>query len=119
MRIVNLEQFLKLPDGTMFSKYEPCIFSGLMIKKGSIIEASDFFYINLIDTVEANDSGDFVSILTKAETEQTSFKLAFNCIERDGLFNKDQLFAVYEKQDVMVLINTLIWDVIPAYELMD
>jgi len=50
-----------------------------------------------------------------AETEGASINLDLNCYMRGGCFGHDQLFAVYEKQDVVALIGKLT-DSLGAYE---
>ena len=103
MRIVNLEEFEKLPSGTVYSKYEDCVFYGFMLK-GETYEY-DFTYADLIGNVECNDSDDY-SI--KCELMKKGASLPTEIIyERDGLFIKEQLFAVYEREDIDRLIKAL------------
>jgi hypothetical protein len=107
MRIVNREQFLKLPAGTLFSKYEPTIFGDLSIKDDTCDGVDDFFYISIADAVDANGTEGFVDTLDRAEKEGSSFSLDLETVSRDGLFDKGQLFAVWESQDVNMLIARL------------
>ena len=89
MRIVNKQEFYKLPSGTLYSEYEPCIFTGLKIKNDTIFngdEPIDFSYEDLIGNVETNSSNDFIDILDKCEKDKTEFNLDFECGERDGLY---------------------------------
>jgi len=104
MKIVNLEEFRKLPAGTVFSKYEPCVFDGLMVKGDTW--SHDFLYQDLIGNIEADGSKQYFE---KCEQMQAGFSadLDFDCLERDGLFEKDQLFAVYEPYDLEQLIGRL------------
>ncbi len=37
-----------------------------------------------------------------------SYPLDFNCVSRDGVFKKEQLFAIYEKEDIEALIDCLL-----------
>lgn len=105
MKIINLEEFRKCPIGTVFSKYEPCIFNGLMIK-GDTWE-TDFIYQDLIGNIECIDSGDFGNKLDEALMTGKSLTMDFDCMQRDGLFEKEQLFAIYEEKDVESFINAL------------
>lgn len=105
MKIVNLKKFRALPNGTVFSKYEPCVFRGLMIKVD--ICDSDFFYQNLICEIGANDTYDFFDKCNDKMEQGESVDIYFDCTERDGLYDEDQLFAVYEKKDLDGLISRL------------
>jgi hypothetical protein len=104
MKILNLREFKKLPAGTLFMKYEPCVFYDLCVKGGTLDH--DWFYESL-DCVDSTDYGNMAEILFKAFEQGTSFKLDLDCTMRDGLFEDDQLFAVYEKSDVETLIDKL------------
>jgi len=105
MKIVNLEAFRLLPPGTLYSKYKPCTFDGLMIK-GQTWE-HDFIYQDLIGNIECTDSGDFCNKLDEALENSKSLGLDFDCMSRDGLFDEDQLFAIYEDEDVKGLIKRI------------
>ena len=45
--------------------------------------------------------------LFEAEEKGNSFKLDFDCGERDGLYEDEELFAVYEKEDIVNFIRKL------------
>ena len=106
MKIVNRSDFLSLPVGTLFSKYKPCVFGPLEIK-GDNIGRNDFSAQQIADAVYASDSGEFADILFDAEENGSNFKMDLNCEGRDGLFDDDQLFAVWERDDVLSLIERL------------
>ena len=104
MKIINLEQFRKLPPGTIAMKYEPCTFEGLFMK-GETWEY-DFILTYLTDEIEANSSDDMIDKLRLAE-KGASIPMSFDESQRDGCFEKNQLFAVWEKEDILGLINKL------------
>ncbi len=106
MKIVNLETFLSLPSGTIYSKYEPCCFDGLMMKGDSLMKTNDFIYQNLIGNIKAPSSEDFCCNCDKMEQGE-SVELDFDFMGRDGLFEEDQLFAIYENNDIKKLIKAL------------
>ena len=105
MKIVNLEEFRKLPVGTLFMNYEPCIF-GDLCAKGETWEC-DFLMEDITHEIDANDCGDFSQKLHEAEEKGTSVVMDFDCTSRDGMFNKNQLFAIYEKVDIEMLQDKL------------
>jgi len=100
MRIVNLKEFLTMPDGTIFCKFEPSVFDSMCIKIESISPV-DFYYCSLIGEI----AGSRYSALE--EPEYPSFSFDLNVVRRDGCFDENQLFAVYEDSDIENLISTL------------
>jgi hypothetical protein len=106
MKIVNRAQFLAMPANTVYAKYEPCSMGHLEIK-GDSIGQIDFFSQQITDAVGANDSSEFVGLLQESERTGASVPMDFNCMYRDGLFDEDQLFAVFETRDVEKLIERL------------
>ncbi|MED1125557.1 hypothetical protein [Bacillus atrophaeus] len=106
MRIINLQQFIRLPRGVLYTKFEPDIFCQIAIKEDSIPETNDWLYQDLLE-IKSNDSVELDEILSKAVENGDSFELDYKCLTRDGLFKSDQLFAVFEKEDVKSLIKRL------------
>ena len=105
MRIVNLETFRAMPEGTVYSKFEPDMLEGLMIK-GETWE-HDFIYQDLIGNIDAHNSEDYGAQIDTAIEGKTEVRFDFHCMGRDGLFEDKQLFAVYDKYDVASLIARL------------
>lgn len=104
MKIINREKFLKLPSGVLYAKYQPQMFDEVCIKWDSW--ENDWVYQDILN-VKSNDSGEMIDILIDAEENGTSFDLDLECAGRDGLYDKDQLFAVFELKDVAYLIARL------------
>jgi hypothetical protein len=107
MKIVNLQQFLQMPKGTLFQKYQPCVAEDICVlddRCGDI----DFYYSSL-DGMSVNCSGstEMFDILFKAGEEGSSFDLDLDTVGRDGCFEEKQLFLVWEKPDVEYLIKRL------------
>lgn len=112
MKIVNKKEFYELPNGTLYSHYDPCVFSGLMIKGDTIRKRLsespfDFYYEDLIGNVEYDDSGEFVDTITEAKENKTVFALDFECVQRDGLYEDNALYAVYSSEEVALLSNKI------------
>jgi len=106
MRIVDRKTFLSLPDETLFSKYEPCVFGDLKIK-GETVGTNDFLTQQICDAIRCDDSGEFADILFSAQETGYSFAMDFDYMGRDGLFDDDQLFAIWETVDIIALIDRL------------
>jgi len=104
MRILNRTQFLALPENTLFCKYKPCLFGDLTIKGETW--GNDFQTQEIADAIESMGS-DFHDKLFEAEDKGTSLRMDFHCMGRDGCFDAEQLFAIYERIDIEALISRL------------
>lgn len=113
MRIVDFKTFLSLPEGTLFSKYQPCSFQVLCVKGESIhylasrLPPFDFWYQSITDCVDVKNSEDLPPLLESAQYNGRSIPLCFEREFRDGMFDDEQLFAVWEAEDVAGLISHL------------
>lgn len=107
MRIVTRKELMELPSGTVFSYYEPCVFHDLYIKDSAPDEWSpDFVVSGLIGAIARTSSDDFIENCERMERGE-SMSVDFEFSGREGLFDHEQLFSVYEKSDVEILIERL------------
>lgn len=106
MKLFEFKDFLKLPSGTIFSYYEPCIFNGLY-KKGDSIKDIDFFYTDLIAPVKCESSDKYADLMMDWNVGE-DVELEFDVGEREGLFEQEQLYAVYSKEEIVELIKSLV-----------
>lgn len=113
MKIVDRKAFLALPENTLFSKYEPCSFEELTIKGESWLHCDDFLTQGVVDAIECSGPHEWADKLFDSQENGTSMKMDFDCQGRDGCFDADQLFAVWELQDVEALIARLQLCLIP------
>jgi len=110
MKIINRKQFLDLPKDTLFSKFQPNVFGDLSIKGDTLYngdEAIDFFLTDVADPVDCSSSDDLDRKLDIAVKLGSSLNTNYNIEGRDGCYDDNELFAVYERQDVLKLINRL------------
>lgn len=107
MRIVNLDTFLAIKGEVLFAKYEPVIFNDLCIRSAGGAYSNKDFVCQEIIQVEGDDGNEVINKLFRSAEQGESFKLDLDCMGRDGLFNPDQLFLVWEKEDVKALIARL------------
>ena len=110
MKIVNKEEFYKLSEGVVYSEYEPCIITELFIKGSTLSSKNtpiDYTCLSLIGNLDSNNSEEFYNILESSQENKTTFKLDFENYSRDGLYGDDQLYCIYEKQDLEELIKVL------------
>ena len=109
MRIVDRQTFLGLPAGTLFAKVEtpPTIDFGPLEIKGDTCVGVDFYVQRIIgDIAGTNDSGEWFAAY-EAMVDGEERKPDFAIESRDGLFDADQLFAVYDADDTSALIDRL------------
>jgi hypothetical protein len=107
MKILTRKQFMEMPAGTVFSYYQPCFFNGLSIKDSSPEKGyPDFSMSDLIGSVEHGNSDEFSTKCDQMELGE-SMPVDFEFSGREGLFDDELLYAVYEKEDVIKLINRL------------
>ena len=107
MKIVKKEDFLKLPIGTLYSEYEPDMIHGLFIKQESV-EGSrghfiDYFFIDLVACVPSQGADSRIVFLTEKLSTGESFDVIYEG-KRDGVFDDDQLYLIYEEKDVRDLL---------------
>lgn len=109
MRIVGLQEFLTLPQGTLFSFYNRSDSEGLYQFNGPTGE-NDFVYTPQIGIgiVDSHDSGETFELLERSESD-TKYEIptAGDNSERWGMHALDQLFLVYRRRDLMGLIQAL------------
>ena len=107
MKIVNREEFMQLPAGTVFCKYRPCVFDELLIKRESCKSADDFYYTAITSAIDCESSDEFAEKLDESQFKGSELKMDFYCEARDACFDEDQLFAVWSRDDVSELIKRL------------
>lgn len=106
MKIVKRPEFLKLPSGTVYSKYVHCAFEEMQIKGDSL--ANDWFYQDIVGAIDSTGSDDWSNKLFESAETGKSLAMDFDCQGRDGCFEPDeQMFAVWERADVEALIERL------------
>ena len=96
-----------MPRGTVYSYYEPHVFRELEIKADdSGNYENDWLFDSLVGAVKSDSSENFSQTCESMETGKSA-EVDFNYTGRDGLFEDEQLYAVYEKEDVEKLIVRL------------
>ena len=114
MKIVNFQEFMKLPSGTVFCEVgENNVFDfGTLQIKYENMGVMDFVYKPLFE-IEKTGSEDYGDKLCEAEDQvkaagvSKEIQLDYGCTSRDGLFDNNRFFAVFNKEDVAGLIASL------------
>jgi len=101
MKVYNRTDFMKLPNDVIFSKGKKWYFDGLGIKGDTI--GSDFIYTDLISICSHN-----MDQLDERFTSMLEHGLSYpiNDVDgRDGFFDSEDLFLVYEDSDLDRMID--------------
>lgn len=98
MRIVGLEEFLKLPPGTLYMKSDeygnP---DGFMVKEATW--GNDWVYRDLQDIDNASSEDRMDRLFAMIADSSISYPINEDC-GRDGMFEPSQRFFVYERADL-------------------
>src|SRR4051812_22218193 len=109
MRIYRRNAFLALPPGVVYCQDEEYTFSGLRIKDRTIHDdlgvAIDWLFLDLQD-IDAESSAQREDRYGDMYERGVSYPLN-TLLERDGMFDPDPLFLVYEPDDLRALIALL------------
>ena len=106
MRVVDRETFLAMPSGTVFANYAPHCWDELKIKGDTVGE--DFLVLHLtgfFEGIEDDEQG--TGILIDMENGGESPPIDTESWGRDGFFDRDQRFAVLNRDDVKRIIGML------------
>lgn len=109
MKIVDRKTFLALPAGTVYSKYAPCHCEEIAIKHSTIAD-NDWVYtsIDTISFVDSDGSSDLYDTLLAAQVgDSINTDITMDSAYRDGLFDNEQQFMIYSKDDTKKLIDLL------------
>lgn len=119
MRIVNRQQFMELPSGTIYRKFTtPYAFQEIEVKfdsytlpNGKYIDpstgqCSDFVCMGLAE-VEWDETSQMFERLDEMMEQGASYPLDLDCAGRDGCFEPEAMFLVFERDDVIKLRDFL------------
>lgn len=100
MKILSTKQFAKLPEGVLFSEYEPCVLGDLKIKGETVNFGSDTswaqWYEANLNEVEAND-GNIALSLQSGDFSKLDIGYCRDC------YPPEKLWAVWEMADLFKL----------------
>lgn len=114
MKIVDRKTFLKLPGYTLYAKLIPqgIEWEEIRVKRDST-KANDYYDMPLIDIAELDTSLIDIAQNCYEEIEKSkndgaySIKMETGVVSRDALYEDDQLFCVFEQEDVEMIRNLL------------
>lgn len=94
MKILGLDEFLKLPNGTLYSEYKPTVCTGLFVKYDTITQPDE-------------DPADFFCVSLIAECVNGEHPTTDNAMSRWAMFDYNAQFAVYESADIKTIRGQL------------
>lgn len=101
MRIYNRTDFMKLPAGTIYCKGKPWLWGQISIK-GETTAHNDFLEMDLA-TFDNDSSEDWMNKQEDMLRNGASYPLTDDYYGRDGCFDNDDIFLVYETGDLQTL----------------
>lgn len=105
MKIVDRKTFLSMPEGTVYAKIpKRWIIEDIHVKYEST-DYNDWYYMNF-NWVDASDSGEAIDRLDEMFESGASYPVQ-NSIARDGLFDEDDHFLIYEKEDIDFIVSEI------------
>jgi hypothetical protein len=108
MRIVDRKAFLSLPPNTLYCKYSSLGSYGDVCIKTGVSGRNDWYYSELTGwVVGVENSQEYFNTMQLAEKEGKEFRFDLNIEARDGLYEEDEMFAVFDKEDISRMINKL------------
>lgn len=96
MKIYKRSEFLKLPPGTFFARGEKWCIDGFYMKGESW--ENDFCFLSISD-IDSFNSDEHIKRLEEMEETGKSYPMN-ECHGRDGLFDENELFLVFEHDDL-------------------
>jgi hypothetical protein len=100
MKVVTRKEFLLLPSGTIYALHQPkddssCDYFGKLS-----IKSETWFK----DNKDNNEPFDWLYFEPTYLTEIENGKFSQS---RDGLYEENQLFAIYDKTDIKIIVDVL------------
>ena len=111
MKVINRKEFLELPGGTVYSKYQEggCVFDFCIktSKPGEL--TNDWYYIDLIGYPNNTDLFDYIDESIRNDIELNyQFELNHDVVQRDGMFDEDDYFMIFNRKDINKVLNKLL-----------
>lgn len=129
MRVVDRKTFLDLPAGTIFAKLDDqskglTLGHGEMMIKGDTMRlmdehsSGDFIYQDLDwSQLRANDSSELCDAMLDMIENGKSHPMDYDeNTARDGLYERDEKYVVWEKYDAIGLVDCLLKALQAGYE---
>jgi len=107
MKILNREDFMALPENTVFAMYAHSKMGPLCIKGTSTPELDQFLYSEISVALVRKLGEDPLSSLAKAATSGEDIEMDFTTMQCEREVMPRQLFMAWDREDVAALIHRL------------
>lgn len=112
MKIVDRATLMSLPAGTVFQTFDPIVFGEIMVKGETWPSRSgglgDFLQSPL-SAVDGDPShGSWKRLIEANQYVGLEVELDHDCTSREGLFDPDQLYAVWSADEVNAVAQRLL-----------
>ena len=104
MKIVNKKQFITLPEGVLYTKFRPRVFGEICIKGKN---SNNNLYYKCLLEVEAKNREHWDELVTEGMEIGNHIPLDFKKENIDDKCEDFQLFAVFEKEEVKQLVDSI------------
>lgn len=107
MRIVSRSEFLKMPPGTVFCSGSPWIFSNIRVLTSPLGE--DYIAKEICPmSIKCESDEERFELLDLSMKDGRSLEMDFDGSEsRDGFFERDEIIAVFEADDIKKLVAAI------------
>jgi hypothetical protein len=123
MRIISRSQLMEMPKGTLYCKFEPCIFGDLHLKGDTIVNLAGKnadWWTTTLDELDCDDSGQSYDMqMTMYNNSNVSYPINFDDNERDGMYDDKATYMVWELCDLKAFKAILDTVCIPAAEMIE
>lgn len=109
MKPYKRRDFLELPKGTLFSRFESSQVQGLYVKQSYKDDwESSFIEQDLFEPlIEDKDSVNGYVEWIKNVEDLIPFELDYDCCQRDSTYDEEEVFVVWEDEDINKLVAML------------
>jgi len=111
MKAISRQELIKLPTSTLFSRIDGGVINSLSIKKSNFREwINDFTEQDLLSEINVskkeNNYNDFYDMLENVPCDN-KFTLDYDMITRDGMYDENQIYVIWDNDDIGRLIEQL------------
>lgn len=105
MRIVDRKTFLALPAGTFYREGEPWAFGDLCLKHDTL--GTNDWVEQHFENPEAKSSDELFDRFEEMLQQEASYPLDAENTMRNGMFEDDSIFLIYEANDLRILRDAI------------
>lgn len=111
MKIVTTDEFMTYPKDTVYHEYGAIGQFGPLSIKGVTLqhdgENADWYFKELYGDLDIDDWNDEHEKYDQLKSNGEEFAFDFEIVSRDGMFDVDRMYAVYDVADIARLISKL------------